>query len=351
MRRRTRLTLLFAVLFAAILALTALLRSQAPPEAARLLPGGDGFLYLDLKWIRRVSPQPLPSVPLDPDYQQFVTQTGFAFERDLDEAALAIHYTGGYAAPDGSPRFSEILTGRWDSERVANYLRRLAKNIEIYRDLQVFSIPFEGRTVRVTMLSVGTVAISNVDNPLVIHEIVDRSRKLASPFGGPALLRQYYRKVPFGSLAWVILNSPSQWQNGRVADLLPLNSQRLLQGAVVVGSVRFLRAIHLRLEAFYSDENSARKLGDQLTEFVGLFHNVQPTLDSGGSDPDVERFFDSLKVQQGRDRVSVNAVLTTGFVQKLFAAPPAETTPAAAPTPEPAPRKKSPARRKARSSR
>jgi hypothetical protein len=346
MRRRTRLTLLFVVLVAAILALIVILRSHAPPEAARLLPGGDGFLYLDLKWVRRISPQPLPSVPLDPDYQQFVSQTGFAFERDLDEAAFAIHYTGGYAAPDGSPRFSEILIGRWDSERVSNYLRRLANNVEVYHDVQVFSIPFEGRTVRVTMLSVGTVAISNVDSPQVIHELVDRSRKLASPFGGPALLRQYYRKVPFGSLAWVILSSPAQFQNGRVADLLPLNSQRLLQGAVVVGSVRFLRAVHLRLEAFYQDENSARKLGDQLTELVGLFHNIQPTLASGGTDADVKQFFDSLKVQQSKERVSVSAILSTGFLQKLFTAPPPEAAPAPTPTPPPQPKKKPSSKRR-----
>jgi hypothetical protein len=346
MRRRTRLTLLAVVLVLAMLALVVLLRSHAPPEAARLLPGGDGFLYVNLKWIRRISPRPLPSVPLDPDYEQFVTQTGFAFERDLDEAAFAIHYTGAYAAADGSPRFSEILAGRWDSERVANYLHRLAKNVEVYHDLQVFSIPLESRTVRVTMLNVGTVAISNVDSPQVIHEIVDRSRKLASPFGGPALLRQYYRQVPFGSLAWAILSSPAQFQNGRVADLLPLNSQRMLQGAVVVGSVRFLRAIHLRLEAFYKDENSARKLGDQLIEFVGLFHEVQPTLPSGGTDPDVKAFFDSLKVQQAKSRVSVSAILSTGFVQKLFTAPPAPE-PAAAPAPQPQTKKPSRKRRTA----
>jgi len=39
---------------------------------------------------------------------------------------------------------------------------------------------------------------------MVIRGIVDRSRKLASPFGGPALLRRYYKYVPLASLGWAI---------------------------------------------------------------------------------------------------------------------------------------------------
>ena len=58
--------------------------------------------------------------------------------------------------------------------------------------------------MRVAILGVDTVAASNLDDPLVIRGIIDRSRKLASPFGGPALLRQYYKEVPFASLGWAV---------------------------------------------------------------------------------------------------------------------------------------------------
>ena len=61
------------------------------------------------------------------------------------------------------------------------------------------------------MLGVGTVAVSNHEDAAVIHGIIDRSRKLASPFGGPALLRKYYKFVPFTeryvsftSLGWAV---------------------------------------------------------------------------------------------------------------------------------------------------
>ena len=54
------------------------------------------------------------------------------------------------------------------------------------------------RTV-VEPAGVDTVAASNHDDPAVIRGVVDRSRRLASPFGGPALLRKYYKRVQLAS--------------------------------------------------------------------------------------------------------------------------------------------------------
>ena len=154
------------------------------------------------------SPANCPTVPHDPDYEQFIQATGFQFERDLDEAALAIHYP---AKPPGAktdtrqqPRFSEVFVGKVDGERLRAYLRQISSSVENYRTRDIYNIPLEGRTVRVAILGVDTVAASNLDDPQVIRGIIDRSRKLASPFGGPALLRQYYKEVPFASLGWAI---------------------------------------------------------------------------------------------------------------------------------------------------
>jgi len=96
MRIRRRLPLILAVLLViAAVALAVVLRKHAPPEAARLLPGADGFVYVNLGWMRRANlTGELPPVPHDPDYEQFIQATGVQFERDLDEVALAIHYSG-----------------------------------------------------------------------------------------------------------------------------------------------------------------------------------------------------------------------------------------------------------------
>src|SRR5271157_4956141 len=110
--RRCLPILLAVVLIAAVIALIVTLRKQAPPEAARLLPGADGFFYVNLKWIRTFNAtSQLPPVSRDPEYQEFVEETGFQFERDLDQAAFAVHYPqswgDGTAGATPEPRFSE----------------------------------------------------------------------------------------------------------------------------------------------------------------------------------------------------------------------------------------------------
>ena len=92
MRIRRRLTIpLAVVLIVAAIALLVTLRKHAPPEAARLLPGADGFFYVNLKWIRTFNAtSQLPPVSREPEYQKFVEETGFQFERDLEQAAFAI---------------------------------------------------------------------------------------------------------------------------------------------------------------------------------------------------------------------------------------------------------------------
>src|SRR5215471_16358714 len=94
MRFRRRIPVLLGLLiFVAAVAAVVELRKHAPPEPARLLPGADGFLYVNLKWMRRADmADKLPQVPHDPEYEQFIQATGFEFERDLQQAAFAIHY-------------------------------------------------------------------------------------------------------------------------------------------------------------------------------------------------------------------------------------------------------------------
>src|SRR5258708_3073031 len=164
------------------------LRKPAPPKAARLLPGADGFFYINLDWVRKFNAaSQLPPVSREPEYQKFVEETGFQFERDLDKAAFAIHYPqswgNGTAGPASEPRFSEIFVGKIDSGRLTAYLKKLSSSVESYRGFDIYNVPLEGRTVRVVILSYDSVAVSNHPNPHVIRGMIDRSRKLASPFG------------------------------------------------------------------------------------------------------------------------------------------------------------------------
>src|SRR5450755_4213523 len=211
MRIRRRLLIpLVVLLIVAAVALIVTLRKHAPPEAARLLPGADGFFYINLKWIRTFNAtSQLPPVSRELEYQKFVEETGFQFERDLDEAAFAIHYPqswgGGTAGSVSEPRFSEVFVGKIDSGRLTAYLKKLSSSVDDYRGFEIYSIPMEGRTVRVVLLSYDSIAVSNHPDPDVIRGMLDRSRKLASPFGGPWLLRNFYKRVPLASLSFAIL--------------------------------------------------------------------------------------------------------------------------------------------------
>ena len=341
MRFRRRLLILIVVLLiAGVVALLVTLRKHAPPEAARLLPGADGFFYINLKWIRTFNASSqLPSVSRDPEYQKFVDESGFQFERDLDQAAFAVHYPqswgDGSAGAASEPRFSEIFVGKFNSLLVLSYLKRHASSVDSYRGFDIYNIPIEGRTVRVTFLSFDSVAVSNHPDPDVIRGMIDRSRKLASPFGGPSLLRRFYKEVPLASLSFAIL----QVKPAAMNSLEAFGSWSVLfpKPAVVVISARYLRAVHLKAEAFSDSEGDAQSIVDKVTTFLTLFHAAEGSVGNHGTDADVKAFFDSLKVERSQDRAILTATVPQGFIKKALADAPTDAAPAAAAQPAPQP--------------
>jgi hypothetical protein len=334
MRIRRSLPIIVVVLLvAAAVALVVVLRKHAPPEPARLLPGADGFVYVNLQWMRRANLLgELPAVPHDPEYEQFLQATGFQFERDLEEVAFAVHYPSA-SAQLPQPRFSEVFVGKIHGDRLRAYLTKLSSSTESYRSADIYSIPLEGRTVRVAILGLDTVAASNTDDPHVIRGIIDRSRKLASPFAGPALLRQYYKHVPLASLGWTIFRidpsaelfktAPGGW------------STWFSQPAVILASMRYLRELHFRAVAFTGSEQDAKNVADRVSAYLNLFHAAEISTSAQGPDPDVKALFDSLKVEQEKDRAVLTATVPVGFIRKALAEAPTAVTPEATPLPKP----------------
>ena len=315
--RRSFPVLLGVLLVGTALTVVVQLRKHAPPEPARLLPGGDGFLYVNLKWIRRANiTGQLPPVSHDPEYERFLQATGFEFERDLDQAAFAIHYPEKKLTPAEAPRFSEVFVGKIDSERLRTYFRQIATSVENYRSIDIYSIPLEGRTLRAALLGVDTVAASNHSDANIIRGVIDRSRKLASPFGGPQLLRQYYKSIPLASLAWGIVRvQPSK---DSVASNSSFLSFLFSKPAVLVASARYLGSIHIRAEAMTGDEDEAKQVTAQVNTFLNVFHSAELNVPNQGADKDVKKFFDSLKVEQDKNRAVLTAIVPPGFIRKAI---------------------------------
>ncbi len=330
-RRRILIISLCVLVFIAAVGAVVLLRKQAAPEAARLLPEADAILYIDFGTVRNLTAFDQQQLPkLAPGYDEFVKDTGFAFERDLDEAAMAIHRSPGSAklsareAARGTTRYSEILVGHYDQIKLAQYLRQHSRSVEIYRDIDVYSIPIENRILRVALLAIDTVAISNLEDPGAVHGMIDRFKKVALPFGGPSLVRSYYPKVPLGSLLWAISRVPAASQLS-APQPRPIPSFTLPGGvdiglpsdSDVVVSLRMLTTIHARAEFYTRSEDAARNFTDQTTTFLALFRSIQANAASGPADADVKAVFDSIKITQKGDRAEVSATIPPSFLRKL----------------------------------
>jgi hypothetical protein len=333
LRRKRIWVPLVLLLFLAAIGAALYLRGQTAPEAARLLPESDAVLYVDLKPLRTFSGFGNTAVVHDPDYDQFVRDTGFQLERDLDEAAIAVHSP----EPAGDPlhpeakerRFSQVLIGTFDSTKLTHYLHKLATEVERYRDTDVFLIPHEGRKVRVAILTFDTVAVSNTADAANIHGIIDRFRQIALPFRGPTLVRGYYRHVPLGATAWAILQMKAP--DGQSVTL-PLPNGigfTLPKDTVTVASLRYLGSISFKTEAFTTSDADAKKLADSVSNFLNLFHSIENNTDPSGSDKDVKLFFDSIKVEQNGTRAILTADLPIGFVKKIVSEGPGVEAPKA----------------------
>jgi hypothetical protein len=319
MRRRLLPVVLAVAVVATALVLFIVLRRKGPPEAARLLPDADGVVYIDVELLRKLGVfSRVGQAPEDPAYQDFLRSTDFHFERDLDEAAFALHAP---APPETYPRFSEVFVGRYKREEMTRYLARLANVTEQYRDTTIYSVPHEGRTVRVALLGANLAAASNTPDAAPIHAIIDQYRRVALPFRGPTLLASEYARVPFASLVWAIIRvapAPPQAGPGLAAGVL----RDLAPGAVLAGSLRFTTRLELRVEADTSRDAEATRMAENVGNYLELFRSIEANV-GGGTDPDIKAAVDSLRVEHEARRATLRADIPLSALKKLAAEPPA----------------------------
>src|SRR5438270_6897542 len=82
MRRRHFFLIASLLLVAGALGTLLWLRHRALPEAVRLLPESDAVVFVNVKAIRRVADTNLSGVVHEPEYDEFIRETGIDFERD-----------------------------------------------------------------------------------------------------------------------------------------------------------------------------------------------------------------------------------------------------------------------------
>src|SRR5882757_1378984 len=324
MRRRTRYSLLLMLALMVALAVVLVLRKTAPPEAARLLPESDAIVYANLKPLRLATHFDRTQVTRSPDYQRFVDATGIVPERDLDSVAFALHRMDDPNGPNGPVGYSEVFEGRFDGDRLARYLATIATAKENYAVHDIFTIPVgDGKTTRpfrIAQLEYDTIAASNMPTPEQIHSILDRHRSAASPFAGSSLLSARYRDVPAFSSAWAIGHIGLPFSDRGYITIFGLQLP-MPEDTTFVASLRFLGALHLRVEQIAPTDADANRAADTLTTLLVVLKSVEQTRTQmprkETSDASFLELMDSAKIEQHRDRAVLTASIPLDLVKSL----------------------------------
>ncbi len=325
MRRRTWISLVIALAVLGALALALFLRAKAPPEAARLLPESDAIIYMNLKPLRAATHFDQTQVARTAELQRFIDETGIVPERDLDAAAFALHRMPNPRGPNGAVAYSEVFVAHFDGHRLAQYLSSIARSQETYAGRIIYTIPVEGRQLRIAQLGYDMVAASNMPTPEQIHSILDRSRASAVSSPGSSLLAARFRDVPLLSEVWGIghIGLPFAHE-GHISFLglqLPVSSESDL-----VASIRWTTAgpLHggsaaLRVEEFAGDPLDAERTSNALNALLSIVRGIASAAPPrGAADTALRQVLDSATLQHRDDRAILHASATLDQLQAML---------------------------------
>lgn len=323
MNRRTRRTLQVVAAVLLLLALAIFLRSKAPPEAARLLPESDGIVYFNLKPIHTFFKSDLKPPTRAPEYEEFVQATGVDWERDLDEAAIAIDRMQDPNGPNGPVAYSMVLVGKLTGARLNHWLDTHAASRENYAGHTIFNVPSEGRTVRVSQIGYDMIAVSNYPTAEKIHSMLDRHRTAALPFAGSTLLERHYRDVPLLSLAWGVgqIGLPFN-ESGAISVFgfhLPLQSDSTIV-ASVTPELNLKGAVRFRVEEFAPTEDAAASQKSSLDALLMLARGFSQPLPDNNANRGFKEALHTAQITQKRNRVIITATVPVSMLTSLASA-------------------------------
>jgi hypothetical protein len=316
MHRRTRKTLWIVAAVLLVLSVAIFLRFKAPPEAARLLPESDGIVYVNLRPLRAFMKQNLKPVSHAPEYQAFIDATGIDWERDLEEAAVSLHRMSDPKGPNGPVAYSMVLVGKLDGKALARYFDAHAASRESYAGHTIYSLPSEGRTVRVAQIGYDTVAVSNTPSTEQIHSILDRHQTAALPFSGSTLLGEHYSEMPILSVAWGMgqIGLPFS-EDGSIHVLgmaLPLPPD-----TTFLASIHWAGALKLRVVEIANSEATATSQAASLNLLLNLARGATAGLSPGAANDGLKTVLNSAQIEQRRNRVVANATLPKSLPVEL----------------------------------
>lgn len=258
--RRHRILLVAGILLIILIAVGAAVYQKygQPARTVLLLPDGNLMLYIN------VAPAPFVNLAQmtgagkladgsDPQYRDFLQQTDFQPQRDLDEIALS-------ASGATNSDLAAIFSGRFDQGRLKSYLQRISTGKQSYAGRTVFSLSRQGEVWLACVVDSRTVALANRE--ALMHAIVEKaeSRGVAAP----ALLRDNYHDVPFASVAWAI----ARFVPDAAGQARAQGSMDFLDHTTSILSIRYFGSVRARAEVISSTEGDAARLKKAAEDFL-----------------------------------------------------------------------------------
>jgi hypothetical protein len=355
--KQTRVWLAVAAVILIIAAFFAFRNWSVPSASAReeilsLMPDdASAVLFLDFAELRHApfiaqlyawAPQP----QADPEYAQFVKDTGFNYERDLDRIAIAVEKRGQDYA------LFAIADGKFDRQKISAIALRggIASKTG---GREIFSVPASGTAKKISFvfLQDNRIALTNDSNLAAFLDVQKRSKDAAEwharfeRLAGSPLFAVIKQDSALGST--LAARAPGGLRSPQLSTLLDQ-----LQWITIAGKPDNDR-LRVVAEGECLTESTVRQLTD-------VMNGVLILAEGGLNDPkarqqldpamrnaylDLLKSADVSKIDRG-DSKSVRLVfdLTPGFLEAARKAPP--VVPDAAPS-KPLPRK-APAPRKGR---
>jgi hypothetical protein len=230
--------------------------------------------------------------------------------------------------PNGPVAYSMVLIGKLTGKRLSTWLDAHATAREVYAGHTIYSVPSDGRTVRVAQIGYDMLAVSNYPEPEKIHSIIDRHRTAALPFAGSSLLTHHFHEVPLLSFAWGVgqIGLPFS-ESGQISVFglgLPLQD-----GATIVASITPILhlpgALRLRGEEITSNESEAANQVASLNLILSMARHVTAPLADNAANDALREVLKTAQITQKRDRVDVTAVLAPSALSGIASDASAQT--------------------------
>jgi len=219
--------------------------------------------------------------------------------------------------PNGPVAYSLVLVGKLTGTRLNAWLDTHATSRESYAGHTIYSIPSEGRTVRVAQIGYDMVAVSNTPTPEQIHSMLDRHRTAALPFSGSTLLAQHYHEVPLLSLAWGMgqIGLPFSESGAIKIFGFPL---RMEPDSTIIASITpelpLAGSLRLRMEEIAPSDDVAASQAAELATLITLARGFTASLGANAANNGLKEILRTAEVTPKRNRVLLTATLSTsGF--------------------------------------